>query len=178
MSTQKGVIHVFGFKLGKAVCLLAVWRSFFLVGLQDLSTLVSPRMTVWSWSIPSTAPRRLFYSHSAKGCYEDAVSSALMGKSPVMHTINSMSHRSNTERWEDRNVGSLTWHMSKHVSIHYLQVIPTESQLREPGNVAEHIWRQVLQIVVPQVEFLVQETEGVFVCYLVGPKTKLISKIQ
>lgn len=94
MDTQKGTIRVFGFKLGKAVCLLAVWRSFFLVGLQDLSTLVSPGMTLWSWSISSTPPRRLFYSHSAKGCYEDAVSSALMGESPVIDTINSMSPRS------------------------------------------------------------------------------------
>lgn len=83
-----------GLNWAKQFCLLAVWRSFFLVGLQDLSTLVSPRMSVWSWSISSTAPRRLFYSHSAKGCYEDAVSSALMGENTVMHRVNSMSPRS------------------------------------------------------------------------------------
>lgn len=48
-------------------------------------------MTRWSWSILSTAPRRWCYSHSAKGCYRDAVSSALTGKIPVTHAINSIS---------------------------------------------------------------------------------------
>lgn len=49
--------------------------------------------------------------------------------------------------------------MSKHASIHYLQAVPTESQLRQPGHVAEHVWRQVFQLVVPQVQFLGQEIE-------------------
>lgn len=53
----------------------------------------------------------------------------------------------------------LTWHMSKHASIHYLQAVPTEIQLRQPGHVADRIWRQVLQLVVPQVQFLGQEIE-------------------
>lgn len=52
--------------------------------------------------------------------------------------------------------------MRKHVSIHYFQAIPTERQLRQPGYVAEDIWRKMLQLVVPQVQFLVQETKGVF----------------
>lgn len=58
LGIQKRVIQVFRFKLGKAVCLVGGWRISFLVGLQDLSTLVSPGMTRWSWSILSTAPRR------------------------------------------------------------------------------------------------------------------------
>lgn len=78
-----------GFKLGKAVCLVAGWRSSFLVGLQDLNTLASPGMTGWSWPVPSTAPRRWCYSHSAKGCYRDAVSSALRGEIPMTLSISS-----------------------------------------------------------------------------------------
>lgn len=71
---------VFGFKLGRAVGLVAVWRSSSLEGLQDLSTLVSPGVTGWSWPVSSTAPRRRCDSHSAKGCYGDAVLSALRDK--------------------------------------------------------------------------------------------------
>lgn len=41
-----GVIQVFfGFKLCKAVALVAVWRSFFLEGLQDQSTSTSLGVT-------------------------------------------------------------------------------------------------------------------------------------
>lgn len=46
--------------------------------------------------------------------------------------------------------------MGEHVSIQCLQAIPTESQLRQLGHVPEHVRRQVLQLVVPQVELLVQ----------------------
>ncbi len=46
--------------------------------------------------------------------------------------------------------------MGEHVSIHCLQAVSTESQLRKLGHVPEHIRWQVLQLVVPQVEFLVQ----------------------
>lgn len=146
---------VFGFKLGRAVALVAVWRSSSLEGLQDLSTLVSPGVTGWSWPVSSTAPRRRCDSHSAKGCYGDAVLSALRDKVQWKNTIASIF----AWKWDNRKVGSLTWQMSKYASIHYLQAVPTESQLRQPGHVAEHVWRQVLQLVVPQVQFLGQEME-------------------
>lgn len=146
---------VLGFKLGRAVGLVAVWRSSFLEGLQDLSTLASPGVRGWSWPVPSTAARRWCDSHSAKGCYGDAVSSALKDKFQWKNTITPIF----VWKWDNRKVGSLTWHMSKHASIHYLQAVPTESQLRQPGHVAEHVWRQVFQLVVPQVQFLGQEIE-------------------
>lgn len=67
-------------KLGRAVGLVSVWRCSLLEGVQDLSTLASPGVTGWSWPGPSTAPGRPCDSRSAKGCYEDAISSALRDK--------------------------------------------------------------------------------------------------
>lgn len=64
--------------------------------------------------------------------------------------------------------------MSKHASIHYLQAVPTESQLRQLGHVAEHIWRQVLQLVVPQEQFLVQKTDVFRIFSWLAGKTFLI----
>lgn len=51
---------------------------------------------------------------------------------------------------------SLTRHMGEHVSIHCLQAVSAESQLRKLGHVPEHIRWQVLQFIVPQEEFLVE----------------------
>lgn len=78
---------VLGFKRGRAVGLVAVWRSSFHEGLQDLSTLASPGATGWSWPVPSTAPRKRCDSHSATGCYGDAVSSALRDKFQWNNTV-------------------------------------------------------------------------------------------
>lgn len=76
-----GIIQVFGgFKLNRAVGLVSVWRCSFLEDAQDLSTLACPGVTGWSWPGPSTAPGRPCDSRSAKGCYEDAISSALRDK--------------------------------------------------------------------------------------------------
>lgn len=50
----------------------------------------------------------------------------------------------------------LTKHLGEHVSIHCLQAVSTESQLRKLGHVPEHIRWKMIQIVLPQVEFLVQ----------------------
>lgn len=58
--------------------------------------------------------------------------------------------------------GSFTRHMGEHVSIHCLQAVSTESQLRKLGHVPEHVRWQVLQLVVPQVEFLVQYSAHLF----------------
>lgn len=66
-----------GFKLGRTVGLVSVWRCSFLEDVQDLSTLASLGVTGWSWPGPSTAPGRPCDSRIAKGCYEDAISSAL-----------------------------------------------------------------------------------------------------
>lgn len=57
---------------------------------------------------------------------------------------------------------SLTRHMGEHVSIHCPQAVSTEGQLRKLGHVPEHIRWQVLQHVVPQVEFLVQYSAHLF----------------
>ncbi len=61
-----------------------------------------------------------------------------------------------------RQAGSLTRHMGEHVSIQCLQAVSTESQLRKLGQVPEHIRWQVLHLIVPQVEFLVQYTTHLF----------------
>lgn len=51
-----------------------------------------------------------------------------------------------------------TGHMGEHVSIHCPQAVSTERQLRKLGQVPEHIRWQVLQLVVPQVELLIEES--------------------
>lgn len=69
--------------------------------------------------------------------------------------------------------------MNKHTSIHYLQAIPTESHLRQPGHVAEQVWRQVLQLIVPQVQFLDQEIEVYMIfSHSVGKTFFFLIKIQ
>ncbi len=57
--------------------------------------------------------------------------------------------------------------MGKHVSIHCLQAVSTENQLRKLGHVPEHIRWQVLQLIVPQVELLVQYSARSFLWHLV-----------
>lgn len=51
--------------------------------------------------------------------------------------------------------GSFTRHLGEHVPIHCPQAVSTESHVRKLGHIPKHIRRQVLQLVVPQVEFLV-----------------------
>lgn len=67
--------------------------------------------------------------------------------------------------------GSRTRHMGKHVSIHSLQAISTKSQLRKIGHVPKHIRWQVIQTIVPQVEFLVQNLVHLFLCHYIDQCT-------
>lgn len=60
-----------------------------------------------------------------------------------------------------------TGHMGEHVSVHCPQAVSTERQLRKLGQVPEHIRWQVLQLVVPQVEFLVEYSAHSF-CGITG----------
>lgn len=55
--------------------------------------------------------------------------------------------------------GSRTMHVGEHVSIH--------CQLSKLGHIAEHIRWQVLQLVVPQVEILVQYLAHSFLWHLI-----------
>lgn len=52
--------------------------------------------------------------------------------------------------------------MGEHVPIQGLQAVSTESKLRKLGHVPEHIRWQMLQLVVPQVEFLIQDSALLF----------------